>query len=429
MIFLSVLQNGKEKRFIIFPGGKNMKAEIIRQLNVFKERGMKPNYSALAAENNMDRRTVKKYFANPQYQRKAREYHSRLEQYDEIIRTKCKIPGMTFAAVYSYLKNEKGMKDISYNALTDYCRKKKYRTGTADSEPHPRFNTPPGHQVQVDWKEDMKLVTKSGKEIEFNVYSATLGFSRKHFFIYSATKTEQDFIRCTNELLKRMGGAPVEILTDNMSAIVSISGSGERRRKHPNIMQWEKDAVIRIRLCKPHSPETKGKDESANRFLARLLAYNGEVESVDDVIRAIKTIQNDANDKVNPETGMPPESLFQAKEKQAMGPLPNMSLLDSYFDGGMAHKVPNTMLVPFLGKQYSVPAEYIGKNVRVLRNSDTVEIYYNGILVSSHEYDEEKKINYTKEHYVQGLTMKMADKQDEMEKLAERNLALFGEKL
>ena len=112
-----------------------------------------------------------------------------------------------------------------------------------------------------------------------------------------------------------------------------------------------------------------------------------------------------------------------------MGPLPNMSLLDSYFDGGMAHKVPNTMLVPFLGKQYSVPAEYIGKNVRVLRNSDTVEIYYNGILVSSHEYDEEKKINYTKEHYVQGLTMKMADKQDEMEKLAERNLALFGEKL
>ena len=56
-------------------------------------------------------------------------------------------------------------------------------------------------------------------------------------------------------------------------------------------------------------------------------------------------------------------------------------------------------------------------------------MYYNGILVSSHEYDEEKKINYTKEHYVQGLTMKMADKQDEMEKLAERNLALFGEKL
>ena len=50
MIFLSVLQNGKEKRFIIFPGGKNMKAEIIRQLNVFKERGMKPNYSALAGE-------------------------------------------------------------------------------------------------------------------------------------------------------------------------------------------------------------------------------------------------------------------------------------------------------------------------------------------------------------------------------------------
>ena len=92
MIFLSVLQNGKEKRFIIFPGGKNMKAEIIRQLNVFKERGMKPNYSALAAENNMDRRKDQKYWARPQYQRKARESHSRLEHYDEIISTKCERP-------------------------------------------------------------------------------------------------------------------------------------------------------------------------------------------------------------------------------------------------------------------------------------------------------------------------------------------------
>lgn len=96
---------------------------------------------------------------------------------------------------------------------------------------------------------------------------------------------------------------------------------------------------------------------------------------------------------------MPPESLFRAKEKQAMRPLPNMSLLDSYFDGGMTHKVPNAMLVPLLGKQYSVPAEYIGRNVRVLRKSDTVEIHYNGVLISSHVYDENKKISYTKDHY------------------------------
>lgn len=406
-----------------------MKAEIIRQLTIFKERGMKPNYSALARENDMDRRTVRKYFANPQYQRKARKYHSKLEQYDEIIKEKCKVPGITFAGLYGYLKNEKGMKNVSYNTLTDYCRKRKYQIRPVNSELHPRFNTPAGHQVQVDWKEDMKLRTKDGQVIVFNVYTATLGFSRKHYFIYSATKTEQDFIRCTNELLKQIGGAPEEILTDNMSAIVSISGGDGKRRKHPNIMQWEKDAGIKIRLCKPRSPETKGKDESANRFLARVLAYDGEVESVDDVIRIIKTVQNDANDKVNPEIGMPPESLFQAKEKQALRPLPNMSLLDSYFDGGMTHKVPNTMLVPFLGKQYSVPAEYVGKSVRILRKSDTVEIYYNGVLISSHVYDENKKINYTKDHYSQGLCQKIADKQEEMEKLAEKNLALFGEKL
>ena len=284
-----------------------MKSWIIREVAEMKERGMKPNFSAIAAENGIDRRTVKKYYENPSPGRKKRPYMSKLTQYAGIIEEKAGIPGMTYAAIYWFLVREKGMEGVAYNTLTHYCRVRGILVRNAAATPHVRYETPPGYQVQVDWKEDLVLTSRDGtKRFEFNVYSATLGYSRKHYFIYTRTKTEQDFMRCTRMLLAEMGGATEEILTDNMSAIVSVSGEGRdgSRRKHPSVLQWEKDSGIKIRLCKPRTPQTKGKVESSNRFVNRLLAYDREVDTEEDVIRAIRTIQNESNDSVNAETGM-----------------------------------------------------------------------------------------------------------------------------
>jgi transposase len=65
---------------------------------------------------------------------------------------------------------------------------------------------------------------------------------------------------------------PREVLTDNMAAIVTVSGGA--RRKHPRILQFGRDFGLRIRLCRARSPQTKGKVESSNRFLDRLLHHS-----------------------------------------------------------------------------------------------------------------------------------------------------------
>lgn len=408
-----------------------MKAWIIKETNPFRERNMKPNYSKLASENGVDRRTVKKYFLNPCAERKPREYRSAFDGYRSLIERKLSEPGNTFAGIYHYLVNEKGLapSGASYGAFTAFCRKRGLRPEGSGHRVHVRFETPPGRQVQVDWKEDIRLTTRRGEVLEFNVFTATLGFSRKHVMIYSRSKTEQDFIRCVNEMLARYGGATSEILTDNMSAIVSVSGQGPtgRRKKHPAIVQWEADSGIKIRLCKPRSPETKGKDESSNRFIGRLRAYDGEIDGESDAIAAISKIQNDANEKVNAEIGMPPEALFAMKEKQALRPLPNMPLLQSLADGGTTQKVPSTLLVPFLGRGYSVPPEYLGKKVRVLKNGDTVEIYFGKSLIASHPYSPGKRINYREEDYVSGLAASLGRGADGLEELAKENLRRFSD--
>lgn len=401
-----------------------MRTDIIKDIQDYKERHMKPNYSQLARDTMSDRRTVKKYYENPNAERSKREYRSAFDDYDQLIRDKVATRGMTFSAVYHFLVNEKGV-SAKYNAFTAYCRRRKYVLGGTGKGVHVRYETAPGFQLQVDWKENITLRKRDGAKLTFNVYSATLGYSRKHLFIYSATKTEQDFIRCTNEALVRIGGAPEEILTDNMSAIVSIANCDgrSRRRKHPNILQWEKDSGIRIRLCEPRSPETKGKVESSNRFLDRIMAYDGEIDGVEDVVRAISRIQNDANDTVNPETGFAPAVLFCAKEKQAIRRLPDMSLLSSYVDGGMTQKVPQTLLVPFQGRGYSVPPEYVGRSVRILREGDLIQIYYSSKIIASHPYDAGKRMNYRTEDYAAGLAAIMPYMSgDDLDEMARRNL-------
>ncbi|MDD6240437.1 MAG: IS21 family transposase [Eubacteriales bacterium] len=387
---------------------------------------MKPNYSELGRLNNCDPRTIKKYYLHPDARRKTPERHSELEPFDALIADRMAIPGVTMAGAYEFLRKEKGLPG-AYVTFTWYCRKKGYAP-KGDGKAHVRYETDPGHQVQVDWKEDLKLRSRDGKTVfVFNVYSATLGFSRKHFFYYTENKTEQDFIRLTNRLLRDIGGSVDEILTDNMSAIVSVSEDGRdgRRYKHPNILQWEKDSGIPIRLCRVRSPQTKGKVESSNRFVDRLMAYDGEVESAADIEKAVLEIQREANDKINPDTGMSPQSLFEMKEKQALGKLPNMSLLDSFTDGGTTVKVSHTLLVPFLGRQYSVPLDYLGKSVRILRNGDYVEIYYSRQLIAEHPFDPGKKINYREEDYREGLASAMGRGCDDLDELAEKNLKGF----
>ena len=76
----------------------------------------------------------------------------------------------------------------------------------------------------------MKITTKHGEIIAFNILTATLGYSRLHIFIYSRSKTTEDFIRCVIDALQILGGAPRHILTDNMSAVVSITNG--TRYKH-----------------------------------------------------------------------------------------------------------------------------------------------------------------------------------------------------
>lgn len=294
-----------------------MERNVMGELNVYRGSGAKPNFSEIARRHGMDRHTVAKYWREGESAADGRSARgSAFDPLEEVIRSKAQLPGMTKMAVYAFLRESRGEGLPGYGAFTAWCRARDVPFGGAGGrEPHPRFETPPGRQLQFDWKEGMRLVDSEGEVFEFSVFTATLGYSRKHRFIPVRSRTLDDLLSCLLATFTRLGGVPEECITDNMSCLVTVSG--RRRTRQERAWRFAREAGFELRLCAPRSPQTKGKDESANRFLNRLLAYGGEFTGWGGLAEAVARVEAQANSEPNRTTGLPPDALFM-REKESL---------------------------------------------------------------------------------------------------------------
>ena len=67
------------------------------------------------------------------------------------------------------------------------------------------------------------MISKHGEIFEFNIFSATLSWSRLHVFVYSVNKTRADVQKCLIHVFEYIGGVTKIILTDNMKSVVDLN--------------------------------------------------------------------------------------------------------------------------------------------------------------------------------------------------------------
>ena len=399
---------------------------MIGELNMYKEAGIKPNFSDIARRYGKDRHTVAAYWraegCDPGDARRDRagSFESHLEE----IRAKAELPGVTKKGIHEYLLHRYPDEGLAgYNAFTHFMRANGIMIGPpGGAEPHPRFETSPGLQLQFDWKESIRMADRDGVLYEFNVFSATLGFSRRHVFIYSRTRTTDDLIRCMYLTIVRLGGIPAEWVTDNMSALVTIQNG--RRTRVERVYSFARDAGFSIKTCRRKTPETKGKVESSNRFLNRLAAYQGDFADEDELVAIIARIEQRCNDEVNETTGMPPSALFM-QEKDALRPIGNRRALEEAMGDvvGVA-RVPATMIVSARGRKMSVPRRCIGRPVKVVCMPDgAMDCYMAGELVATHLPGDPV---YQPEHYAEAMAGKRWFGDDDIDAAAAANLDLLN---
>lgn len=402
-----------------------MELNLIATLNYHKMMSIKPNFSELSRIFGKDRHTIKKMFIGKETKEKKKKI-SELEQHADEIKKVLSNPGVNIKGTYWYFKTEKNIK-CTYDNFKTFVKKNNIFEKAKTSTPHPLYETDPGEQLQVDWVESLKLSTIDGEIIEFNLFSATLGYSRLHYFEYSEFKGESDFKRCLIHFFNKIGGLTKEVLTDNMPALVTANG--ENKTIHPSVIQFFKDLGVKLILCKIRTPQTKGKDEVSNKYAQWLNAYNGKIKNKEHLLKIIEKLNLDINKQKNTRTNIPPILLFR-KEKEYLSPLPNQEILKFYEDEMRSCKVPPTFVIQYKGAKYSVPPYLINKIVKYKEEDNKLYIFYQNELVAEHKINSKKSINYKEEHYKKGLINKFKD-DEEIERITAKNLAKFkdlGEK-
>ena len=395
--------------------------KVIGVLSTMKDFNMKPNFSELERKYGIDRHTIKKYYENGGIpERKKFKKVSKWDPLYDLIISLSDVPGSYLMSIFQVLNYEyNGNLPGNYNSFKAYTYRRGIKCAPSNQTPHVYYETEPGEQLQCDWKENLKVHSVNGEVYEFNVFSATLGYSRKHVFIYSVGKTEDDFIRCVLETFRRLGGMTQILKTDNMTAIVSLRNGN--RKIHSRVQSFFNDLGVKLELCECRTPETKGKCESSNRFVNWLVSFDYRIKNEQELIHIIENqITSECNKEINRRTKVPPAKLF-LKEKEFLKPFGNNLNMDTYLREHRRVKVPSTLLVSYNGKQYSVPTKYIGKVVDIYAVGSEVYIYHNSQLITVHTVTE-CKLNYKHEHYIDALSRRLRTTQDDIEELAVKNL-------
>jgi transposase len=351
------------------------------------------NKSELARRFNCDPRTIDRYLkinsGGLEPKKSSRVYRALVDEYKSIIIEKVDTYGATAMAVYKFIE-KKGYKG-KYSTVAGFVNKHK---SIEIQKATVRFETTPGLQAQVDWKENLTMISKEGEIFKVNIFLMVLGYSRIKYVQLTTDREQKTLFRCMIDAFRYFEGIPQEILFDNMKTVVDRSKSTFSSIEFNKTFKYfADDAGFKPIACRPYRPQTKGKVESLSRLANRLTVYNGEFENYDELDRIVQDFMEEVNNEVSQAINEAPLSRLN-KELEYLKPLPSLDSLISYVSCEKEYKVSKESMVNYKGKKYSVPTKYIGLKVNITETCDgSISIYYNEDFIVCHLLSE-KKYNY-----------------------------------
>ncbi|WP_041184426.1 IS21-like element IS232 family transposase [Bacillus thuringiensis] len=395
---------------------------------------MKINKSQLARELNVDRRTIDKYL-NGFTPKGTKNKTSKIDTYYEVIAALLSSDSKQIfyykRVLWQYLTDNHGLK-CSQSAFRAYInRKPEFRTyfdeGKRILSGHSvgvRYETPPGEQAQLDWKESIRFETKSGEIVYVNVAVLLLSYSRFKVFHLNISKSQSVLMSFMTEAFEMFGGVPKVIVTDNMKTVMD-----EARTEHftgtinNKFAQFAQDFGFKVQPCIAGRPNTKGKVEAPMKLLHEIHAYQGRF-TFEELHEFVQKLCARINQTFHQGTGKIP--VFALKqEKNLLQPLPKSAIRDSYMIKHKLVKVNTSGMISYKSNQYSVPAEYQGKTVGLQVYDNQIYVYHNMKLIVQHKISQ-SKLNYKEEHYKKALA-KSLPKYPNIDNLAKQNLSVIGE--
>lgn len=373
--------------------------ESLRQIGEFIRKGLimeKLNISQIARDLGCDRRTVKKYIDNPKKNpRKPRK--SLVEKHHDIIEDiVTKNNYLYLQHIYNVLVREHEA-EYSLSTFKRYFYKH-FKDADSKRTVTARYETEPGFQAQIDYKENQKYIGEDGFVFTTDILALTLGYSRCTARRVLANRSTECTINALVEMFEEFGVVPKQIVFDNPKALVTTPKNGDSPAVlNPKFEQFLKDFGIQPFACAPYRPETKGKVEVQMKCVDELMVYNGTYKSRLDIADKLDKITDDNNAKYSQATNKIPKFGLK-KELDNMLPLPNANILSNYKLSTQTVRVSNENMISYKANKYSVCSGIIGKEVQLNILKDCLYIYYKSKFICMHKISKEK-LNYSDNHF------------------------------
>ena len=337
------------------------------------------NKSEIARRFGCSINTVNKYLNAQDNDKINRKYSSKLDNFKGIVIEKTDDFSANAKSIYNFIK-DKGYTG-SYSTVVHFIQTHKQEEKNKTTM---RFDTTPGFQAQVDWKENFKIINKDGKIFEINIFLMILGYSRYKYIELTLDRTQDTLFECIMHACKAFGGVPHEVLFDNMATVIDRLASTYRTIViNKKFAQFAKDIGFVVNTCRPYRPQTKGKVECVAKLMDRLRVYNKEfttIEELDDIVNKLMIEIN--NEDIN----FVEKPVDRLKEEQKyLSSLPSIDCISQYFHQNKGYRVSKESMITYKKHKYSVPIKYIGEYLTISENEDTLNIYYTTDLVACHK--------------------------------------------
>ena len=374
--------------------------EIIQECEVstiigLHKRGWK--IRAIARELGVSRNTVRKYLRNGgvhEYQKPERR--GVLYGMEEWLKERF----IKHNGNGDVIRQELEERGISVSLRTVERAVKEYRDDLRrEGQATVRFETPPGHQLQIDFGEKKVLI--GGERVRVHIFTAKLGYSRRIYLEAFERENQGAWFGGLEGAFRYFGGIPQEILIDNPGSLVKkhdrSTGEFELNEKFRAFANYW---GFTPRACAPGRACTKGKVESGVKYGKNNCLAGREFPSWHAMERHISAWLVGVSDgRALTDKNDTPRSRFEIERPQ-LSPI-DKAPFQQYRE--LIRKVSRDSFVEVDTNRYSVPWKYVGNETGVLVSDSEIIVCHGDLEIARHPVNPGRHLRITQPGHFKGI--------------------------
>jgi transposase len=244
--------------------------------------------------------------------------------------------------------------------------------------PVQRYETQPGEQMQFDGGE--VHYEQNGRDHKLYGFTAVLSYSRMRFVTFVKRCDTPTMIRCLMAAFEYFGGLPKAALTDRMKSVFLEELDGQRPTWNPLFADFMASIGVAPRVCKPYTPQTKGKVERSVGVVKHGFWPGVHFTDIDDLNAQALDWCNRLNQRVHRTTRQVP---LERWVEEPLAPLPTDFAWERF--GTEERRVSWDGFISYDGVLYGLPSDALvaGTAVQVRERGREVRVFHHGQLIAT----------------------------------------------